>query len=136
MIKSPNRVVAIATPLIFAPLAGAVAAWTAQHAPGVDIDAGQVEAIFIAGATIAVAKAGLWMKGWQDFEKRQEAMPADALESPSEITLDDDSETDLDEDEVGIDADADLEADADIEDDDEMAEFEAMLVGDAGAEEE
>ncbi|MDP8907990.1 MAG: hypothetical protein M3N47_02485 [Chloroflexota bacterium] len=71
---SPNRVVAIATPLLFAPLAGTVAALAAKYAPGLEIDQGQLEAVFIAGATIAVAKAGLWLKGWQDYEKRQEAM--------------------------------------------------------------
>jgi hypothetical protein len=43
--------VAIATPLVFAPLAGAI----------------------IAGATIAFAKSGLWLKGWQDYEKREQA---------------------------------------------------------------
>ena len=72
---SPNRVVAIATPLVFAPLAGTVAALAAKYAPGLEIDQGQLVAVFIAGATIAFAKAGLWLKGWQDYEKRQEAIP-------------------------------------------------------------
>lgn len=81
MNASPNRVVAIATPLVFAPLAGAVTALAAKYAPGLDIDEGQLEAIFIAGAAIAVAKAGLWLKGWQDYEKRQETMHAAAVES-------------------------------------------------------
>ena len=85
MSMSPNRMVAVATPLVFAPLAGAITALAAQYAPGLDIDSGQLEAIFIAGATIAFAKAGLWMKGWQDYEKRQEAthvVASDAAEDP------------------------------------------------------
>jgi len=65
--------VAIATPLVFAPLAGAITALAAKHAPGLEIDEGQLEAIFIAGATIALAKSGLWLKGWQDYEKREQA---------------------------------------------------------------
>ena len=31
---SPNRLVTILTPLVFAPLAGALTAWVAQNAPG------------------------------------------------------------------------------------------------------
>lgn len=73
MNTSPNRMVAIATPLVFAPLAGAVTALAAKHAPGLEIDQGQLQAIFIAGATIAFAKSGLWLKGWQDYEKREQA---------------------------------------------------------------
>ena len=73
MNTSPNRMVAIATPLVFAPLAGAITALAAKHAPGLEIDEGQLEAIFIAGATIALAKSGLWLKGWQDYEKREQA---------------------------------------------------------------
>ena len=42
----------------------------AKYFPGVDIPTRLVEAIFIAGATIAFAKAGLWLKGWQEYEKR------------------------------------------------------------------
>ena len=73
MNTSPNRMVAIATPLVFAPLAGAITALAAKHAPGLEIDEGQLQAIFIAGATIAFAKSGLWLKGWQDYEKREQA---------------------------------------------------------------
>src|SRR5262245_30686512 len=65
---APNRAVAFLTPLVFAPVAGAVSVWAAEHA-GVDLDATSLQAIFIAGAGIAFAKAGLWLKGWQDWEK-------------------------------------------------------------------
>jgi hypothetical protein len=68
--SNPNRLVAALTPVVFAPLAGAISVLAAKYFPGVDIPSGSVEAIFIAGATIAFAKAGLWLKGWQEYEKR------------------------------------------------------------------
>jgi hypothetical protein len=82
----PNQLVVALTPVVFAPLAGAVSVWAAKNA-GVDIDQSSLQAVFIAGATIAFAKAGLWLKGWQEYEKRQpvaaSASPAvhDALDS-------------------------------------------------------
>jgi hypothetical protein len=68
---SPNRIVAVATPLLFAPLAGAVSAWLAVHFPGFNIDRGALEEVFIAGALIALAPAAQWLHGWQKFEARQ-----------------------------------------------------------------
>ncbi len=68
---TPNRVVAVLTPLLFAPLAGAVAAWLAEHFPGVEIDSGSLEQVFIAGALIALAPAAQWLHGWQKYEARQ-----------------------------------------------------------------
>ena len=66
---SPNRLVTILTPLVFAPLAGALTAWVAQNAPGLPaLDSAQVTALFIAGATIAFGKGALWLRGWQHFE--------------------------------------------------------------------
>ena len=55
---TPNRVVAVLTPLIFAPLAGAAAAWLAEHFPGFQVDPKALEEIFIAGALIALAPGG------------------------------------------------------------------------------
>lgn len=129
---SPNRAVALGTPLIFAPLAGAVTALAAKHAPGLDIDPGQLQAIFIAGATIALAKAGLWMKGWQDFEKREQLMPADAFEpangidaAGSEPDMDEDIDTAADEDSAV--AAGDLDDNIEDDDDDLPAELEPAL---------
>jgi hypothetical protein len=68
---SPNRLVALLTPLVFAPLAGAVAAWLANHAPGVDVNPDDLQQIFIAGALIALAPAAQWLHGWQKYEARQ-----------------------------------------------------------------
>lgn len=67
---APNRAVAVLTPLVFAPLAGAISVAAADVAPGVNIDEGSLTAIFIAGATIAFGKAAQWTKGWQAFEQR------------------------------------------------------------------
>jgi hypothetical protein len=74
---NPNRLVAVLTPLVFAPLAGAIAAGVAKY--GIDVDDGQLQAIFIAGATIALAKSAQWTKGWQAFEQRQAAAAADPI---------------------------------------------------------
>ena len=68
---SPNRVVAVVTPLVFAPLAGAVTAWLAEHFPGINVDQDSLQQIFIAGALIALAPAAQWLHGWQKFEARQ-----------------------------------------------------------------
>lgn len=105
MNTSPNRLVAIATPLVFAPLAGTITALAAKYAPGLDIDQGQLEAIFIAGATIAFAKSGLWLKGWQEHEKRQDeaqAAAAHAADDPWAHADDiDDEAFDFDLDDIG-----------------------------------
>jgi hypothetical protein len=107
---APNRAVAILTPLIFAPLAGAVSVLIARYVPGVDIDSSSLEAIFIAGATIAFAKAGIWLKGWQEHEKRQ-ADPV--LDAPHAALAEDDAaaEPDLapaEDDEPDLETDDDL----------------------------
>jgi hypothetical protein len=65
-----NRVVALATPL-FAAAAGWVATWLAENVPGVSIDQGALEEIFIAGALVALAPAAQWLHGWQKWEARQ-----------------------------------------------------------------
>jgi hypothetical protein len=65
-----NRVVALATPL-FAAAAGWVATWLAENVPGVTIDQGALEEIFIAGALVALAPAAQWLHGWQKWEERQ-----------------------------------------------------------------
>jgi hypothetical protein len=76
---NPNRVVAVLTPILFAPLAGAVSAWAAAHIPGVDLPADQVQAAFIAGALIAFGKAAQWLHGWQTHEAREAAGASAAM---------------------------------------------------------
>lgn len=75
MTITPGRLVALLTPLVFAPLAGAIAVAAARYFPGVDLDPDRLQEIFIAGALIAFGKAGLWLKGWQDYERLQEPLP-------------------------------------------------------------
>lgn len=125
----PNQVVVALTPVMFAPLAGAISVWAAKNA-GVDIDQSSLQAVFIAGATIALAKAGLWLKGWQEYEKREAGAAggsgAAAAPAPApEVDLDDDfDDSDLDgfleDDDLARDDLADESfADADLVDDDE-----------------
>ena len=68
---TPNRIVAILTPLVFAPAAGAVSAWLASPLPGVDIKQSDLQAVFVGGALIALAPAAQWLHGWQKYEARQ-----------------------------------------------------------------
>jgi hypothetical protein len=68
---------------VFTPLAGSICVLAARYMPGVEIDKAQVEAIFIASATIAFAKAGLWLKGWQDHEKAKAPAVAVAAAEPA-----------------------------------------------------
>jgi hypothetical protein len=102
--SNPNRLVAALTPVVFAPLAGAISVLAAKYFPGVDIPSGSVEAIFIAGATIAFAKAGLWLKGWQEYEKRE-------VDAGGGIHVDDTPDL---EDEPGLDAEPDLGDEPDL----------------------
>jgi hypothetical protein len=69
---SLNRIVALLTPLVFAPLAGVISTWAADNLPGVNVPANAVEEIFIAGALIALAPAAQWLHGWQKWEARKE----------------------------------------------------------------
>jgi hypothetical protein len=75
---SPNRVVALLTPLVFAPLAGAIAAWLAENFPGVEVSQSQLEGIFITGALIAFGKSAQWLHGWQKWEEREATATAAA----------------------------------------------------------
>jgi hypothetical protein len=84
MTITPGRLVALLTPLIFAPLAGSISVLAARYLPGVDIDQGSLQAIFIAGATIAFGKAAIWLKGWQDWEKREADAPSDVVDLPDD----------------------------------------------------
>jgi hypothetical protein len=68
---SPNRVVAVLTPLVFAPLAGVIAAWLAKHFPAVNVSQGDLQEVFVAGALIALVPATQWLHGWQKHEAQQ-----------------------------------------------------------------
>ena len=107
MTITPGRLVALLTPLIFAPLAGSISVLAARYLPGVDIDQGSLQAIFIAGATIAFGKAAIWLKGWQDWEKRE----ADATSAEVDLPH---AEGEAD---AGVEQDAGLAQDAVAEED-------------------
>ena len=116
---APNRAVALLTPLLFAPLAGTISVLAAKYVPGVTIDSGSLEAIFIAGATIAFGKAGLWLKGWQEHEKLQAIPAPDAPDAVPEVD-DAGAEPDLEpEFDGGDDEESDDEFDFDFAVDDE-----------------
>lgn len=66
----PNRIVALVTP-VAALAAGACATWLAQHFPGIDINQGSLQSIFVAGAVVALAPAAQWLHGWQKHEARE-----------------------------------------------------------------
>jgi hypothetical protein len=107
-----NRMVAVLTPLVFAPLAGTISVLAAKYLPGVKIDQGSLTAVFIAGATIAFGKAALWMKGWQAWEQHEQiAAPADSGVAEDVADL----EPDGVEDDAG--ADEEIVDDDDIDDD-------------------
>ena len=67
----PNRIVALLTPLVFAPLAGVTSTWLARHFPGVHVSQSDLQSIFIGGALIALAPAAQWLHGWQKYEARE-----------------------------------------------------------------
>ena len=67
-----NRIVALLTPLVFAPLAGVISTWAANSLPGVTLPPDKIEEVFIAGALIALAPAAQWLHGWQKYEARQD----------------------------------------------------------------
>jgi hypothetical protein len=115
---SPNRVVTALTPLVFAPLAGAISVFVAAHVPGLEIDTAQLQAVFIAGATIAFGKAALWLKGWQAFEQRADAV---ATAEHEDLGGFDDGDLLGDESDAGEDDDFDaLDLRAEPESDDEL----------------
>jgi hypothetical protein len=121
---APNRVVAVLTPLLFAPLAGAIAAWLAEHFPGFQVDQGALTEVFIAGALIALAPAAQWLSGWQKFEARQAQLERDVALAGSEYP--DTGEPRQDEDESpGLDG---LEALDELEELDDLDELEALDV--------
>ena len=82
MTITPGRLVAILTPVLFAPLAGSICVLAARYLPGVDIDQGRLQAIFITGATIAFGKAALWLTGWLDWQTRPPAAPCHIVDLP------------------------------------------------------
>src|SRR3954469_17626391 len=85
---SANRIVAVLTPLLFAPAAGAICAYLAEHFPGVQVDEGSLQQVFVAGAAIALVPAAQWLHGWQKHEARlAESEQAVALANTGALAL-------------------------------------------------
>jgi hypothetical protein len=81
-----NRVVALLTP-VFAALAGWIAQVAAQYLPGhPSLNAGELTAVFVAGAAAALAAAYKWLQGWQKFEEAQRFL--EHVQGQPEITSD------------------------------------------------
>ena len=123
---SLNRIVALLTPLVFAPLAGFASTWAAEHMPGVDIPPDQLEQVFIAGALIALAPAAQWLHGWQKHEAREAEALAAAATGFGVVPVAVNAPPPVDE--IGL-ADEDVEEDFDELDDlDDFDEFEDTSV--------
>lgn len=79
-----NRVVALLTPLLFAPLAGFISLQLAKLGIGLDSSHAQdivvQGAVFLIGVLIAFLKSRQWLKGWQRFEARHDWIQNAALD--------------------------------------------------------
>jgi hypothetical protein len=116
---TPNRIVAILTPLVFAPVAGGIATWLAEHFPGAGVSEDQLTAIFISGSLIALAPAVQWLNGWQKWEAREAEAAREAdlaeLETPAAVVIDEELDEEFtDEAEFALD-DEDLDDLAELE---------------------
>jgi hypothetical protein len=125
-----NRIVAVLTPLLFAPAAGAICAYLAEHFPGVQVDEGSLQQVFVAGAAIALVPAAQWLHGWQKHEARlAESEQAIALAGTAAPEVAAGGEPDIGTENGGgdLEADGDLGELADLDgfDGDDFAELDA-----------
>lgn len=125
----PNRTVALLTPLVFAPLAGAISVAAADVA-GQNVDPNSLTAIFIAGATIAFGKAAQWTRGWQAMEQRDAVA---ALAAPAALGTPDDVSGEAGEEDLGGELELDEEPEFLFDVDEEIdAELMAATAGHEG----
>ena len=126
---APNRVVALAAPLI-APLAGAFAAWLSHSFPGLQVPEDAVEEVFLGVAALVFGLAFQFNHNrykWDELIERQTAETAVATDPLIDAVQDDpvDEGDEPVEDELEFeDEDLDFEADEDFEEplDDEASE--------------
>ena len=124
----PNRIVALLTPLVFAPLAGVCATWAAENLPGVTVPRESIEEIFIAGALIALAPAAQWLHGWQKWEQGKQAIDLAAATGFGVQPVPPNEGSVLEEVEVAEDDFPDIEGLDEVDDLDDFDEFEDTSV--------
>ena len=78
----PNRMVALLTPVV-ALGAGGAATWLADNL-GIQVDAAELQAIFIAAIVAVLAPAAQWLYGSQKFERHQAELEQLALKADTE----------------------------------------------------
>jgi hypothetical protein len=98
----PNRIVALLTPVI-AIAAGAAATWLADNVPGMDVSAGELQAVFVAALAAVLAPSAQWLHGYQKYESHQQEIERRALASDARVPAVDlveyeDDEDDYDDD--------------------------------------
>jgi hypothetical protein len=125
-----NRIVALLTPVI-AVAAGGAATWLADNV-GLDVSAGELQAVFIAGLLAVLAPAAQWLHGFQKFEAQQQvldngALAADERSAAVASAVDDDFDDDDAADDDDYDDYEDDEDGEDSEDEDLEDGYEAAL---------
>jgi hypothetical protein len=75
-----NRIVALFAPFI-ALAAGVAATWLTDHASGLQVSPGQLEAVFIATLTAVLAPAAQWLHGSQKLARIEAELERAALEA-------------------------------------------------------
>jgi hypothetical protein len=78
----PNRMVALLTPVV-ALGAGGAATWLADNL-GIQVDPGELQAIFVAAIIAVLAPAAQWLYGSQKFERHQAELEQLALKADTE----------------------------------------------------
>lgn len=125
----PNRMVALLTPVV-ALAAGGAATWLADNL-GIQVDAAELQAIFVAATVAVLAPAAQWLYGSQKFERHQAELEQLALKADTESAAraaeadmeaaagayeDEADDGDYDEDDDGYDDEEYAEADDDYDD--------------------
>ena len=76
----PNRIVALFAPFV-ALAAGVTATWLTEHVSGLEVSAGQLEAVFIAALTAVLAPAAQWLHGSQKLDRIEAEIERAALDA-------------------------------------------------------
>ena len=76
----PNRIVALFAPFV-ALAAGVTATWLTDHVSGLDVSAGQLEAVFIAAPDRRARAAAQWLHGSQKLARFEAEIERAALDA-------------------------------------------------------